>query len=253
MAAGPPSDTAPPKGCIEWLIGDTIKGGAAMYFSPGSKRTLHYWKRKSVVAVLAWIVLFCPGAVLSDTSINSEKNVVKVEWAIPKTDTDHYKIEINKTDSDAEATFPSTTYQYTRQNSYDLIIDEGFCYSVRVQAVDSHGVSSDYSDASVFMLENASKSTSSLQSAPTDFSITENYPNPFNSSTMISFSLPYETAVKLVIYNITGQKVAEPLNMRLASGFHTYSWHPDSLPSGTYFYSLVTDSYAQTKKMLYLK
>ena len=224
-----------------------------MFFSPGSKRTLHYWKRKSVVAVLAWIVMFCPSIVLPDTFLNSEKNAVKVEWTIPGTATDHYKIEIKKTEADEEGAFPTTSYHYTKQNSYDLALDEGYSYSVRVQSVDSYGVLSDYSEAEVFTLKNASKSNTSSQSTPDDFSISENFPNLFNSSTMISFSLPYETAVKLIIYNIAGQKVAEPLNMRLASGFHTYTWHPGNLPSGTYFYTMVTDSYTQSKKMLYLK
>lgn len=85
-----------------------------------------------------------------------------------------------------------------------------------------------------------------------------NFPNPFNPSTTLSFSLPSEMVCKLEIYNIRGQKVKTLLNESLQSGRHSIVWdgkdaHGRSVSSGVYFYRLVTPNRTQTSKMLLMK
>lgn len=88
---------------------------------------------------------------------------------------------------------------------------------------------------------------------PSEFSLSQNYPNPFNPSTKISFSLPKSSIVKLVVYDITGKEIQALVNENLRAGVYEYEWNGIELPSGVYFYRLLTDNYAETKKMILVK
>jgi len=85
-----------------------------------------------------------------------------------------------------------------------------------------------------------------------------NYPNPFNPETTIKFFLGQQSVVKLVIYNIRGQRVATILDELKEAGEHFVIWNGrdfrgEPLPSGTYFYQLTTNDNIFTNKMLLLK
>ncbi len=89
-----------------------------------------------------------------------------------------------------------------------------------------------------------------------------NFPNPFNPSTTISFSLNTENTenTEISIFNIKGQKVKSLVNERLNSGLHSYTWNGDDnsgrvVSSGIYFYKLKTGDgrYTSTKKMILMK
>ena len=95
-------------------------------------------------------------------------------------------------------------------------------------------------------------------SVPAEPRLKNNYPNPFNGSTMIGFSLPKAQRVELSIYNLLGQKVATLVDSELETGFHEVRWnsidrqgHP--LPSGVYFARFLTASTSQTSKLLLIK
>ena len=80
-----------------------------------------------------------------------------------------------------------------------------------------------------------------------------NYPNPFNPTTHISFSLHEAGDVRLDIYNVMGQTVATPVDEYLTSGFHEVEWSASSVASGVYFYRLTAGGISETKRMLLLK
>jgi hypothetical protein len=89
---------------------------------------------------------------------------------------------------------------------------------------------------------------------PAEYSLEQNYPNPFNPSTVIEFSLPEDVAnVKLSIYNMLGEKVAEVVNATLQAGKYQYQWNAQDIATGMYIYELRTDNYVSVKKMLLLK
>jgi hypothetical protein len=93
---------------------------------------------------------------------------------------------------------------------------------------------------------------------PSEFSLSENYPNPFNPETEISFSLPERTQVSLVIYNMLGEKVKTLVNQTMDAGTYSAHWNgkdeaENSLASGIYFYRLKTESFDQTRKMVLMK
>jgi archaellin len=87
----------------------------------------------------------------------------------------------------------------------------------------------------------------------------QNFPNPFNANTMISFSLHKSAQVHLSLYNIKGQKVTTLIHSSLAAGNHQYEWNGknfnnEPVASGIYFYQLKADNkIIATKKCLLLK
>jgi Secretion system C-terminal sorting domain len=93
---------------------------------------------------------------------------------------------------------------------------------------------------------------------PDNYSLAQNYPNPFNPSTTIGYTLPVQSKVKLIVYNILGEVVAALINGQQAAGTHNIVWNAASLSSGVYFYELRTEGnngvkYSQIKKMVLLK
>ena len=85
-----------------------------------------------------------------------------------------------------------------------------------------------------------------------------NYPNPFNPETTISFSISNDSKVNLSIYNIRGQKVRTLIKDQLEKGFHEIIWNSKdkngkSVASGVYFYKFKVGDYQKIKKMLLLK
>ena len=89
--------------------------------------------------------------------------------------------------------------------------------------------------------------------APSVYILEQNYPNPFNPSTNINFSIAKAGKVKIAIYNLLGQEVKLLLNEFKEVGPHTITFDASSLTSGSYFYTLETSQFRQTKKMLLAK
>ncbi len=89
---------------------------------------------------------------------------------------------------------------------------------------------------------------------PVDFSLDQNFPNPFNPSTTIRINVAELTPVSLKIYNSIGQLIATLIdNQILSKGTHLVSWKAESLSSGVYFYSLEAGGKSITKKMMLIK
>jgi len=89
---------------------------------------------------------------------------------------------------------------------------------------------------------------------PTDYLLFQNYPNPFNPTTTIRFDLPKQGLVKLEVYDILGQRVAQLLNTEMQVGRHEIDFSGNILASGVYIYVLnVRDKFFEAKKMILLK
>ncbi|MDD3732801.1 MAG: T9SS type A sorting domain-containing protein, partial [candidate division Zixibacteria bacterium] len=88
---------------------------------------------------------------------------------------------------------------------------------------------------------------------PTDFTLYQNFPNPFNPTTEICFDLPNACNVKLEIFNIMGQKVTTLIDQGLDAGHHTVQWDAGNNASGIYLYKITAGDFVETKKMVLLK
>lgn len=87
---------------------------------------------------------------------------------------------------------------------------------------------------------------------PNDYAIS-NYPNPFNPSTTISYQIPSAGFVTLKVYDILGKEVADLINENKSAGYYNVSFNAGNLPSGIYIYTIQTNGFVQSKKMLFLK
>lgn len=81
----------------------------------------------------------------------------------------------------------------------------------------------------------------------------QNFPNPFNPSTRIGFSISLKSNVKLRVYDVTGRHVRELINKNLESGKYEIEFDASSLPSGIYFYTLTGGHFSETKKMILIR
>lgn len=91
------------------------------------------------------------------------------------------------------------------------------------------------------------------QNVVTDYALSQNFPNPFNPSTVISFSIPQETDVTVRVYNTLGQEVLTLARGQYSAGTHYVTFNGADLSSGIYFYSLSAGKQTITKKMMLLK
>ena len=88
---------------------------------------------------------------------------------------------------------------------------------------------------------------------PKEFSLSHNYPNPFNPSTKISYTIPERTKVSLKVFDLLGSEVIELVNGEVETGSYDITFNAANLPSGVYFYRLQAGVFVQTRKMILLK
>ena len=95
---------------------------------------------------------------------------------------------------------------------------------------------------------------------PESHQLYQNYPNPFNPVTNINFDISKNSYVKLIVFNILGEKATTLINEKLNAGSYTIVWNAADYPSGIYFYRIAihsdrlgTKDYAITRKMLLIK
>jgi hypothetical protein len=88
--------------------------------------------------------------------------------------------------------------------------------------------------------------------------LADNYPNPFNATTKLNFSLKQAGDITLEIYNVLGQKINTLVDGKMDAGHHSIVWDGkndagDIVSSGVYFYKLTTDDYTSSRQMTLLK
>jgi hypothetical protein len=88
---------------------------------------------------------------------------------------------------------------------------------------------------------------------PEGYALEQNYPNPFNPLTRISFVLPEAGEVRLMIYNLAGQPMREPLLQYHTAGRHAIRINASNWPSGLYFYEIQVNGFRALRKMILSK
>jgi len=89
---------------------------------------------------------------------------------------------------------------------------------------------------------------------PEDYNLDQNFPNPFNPVTKINFSIPKSSQVTLKVYDALGKEITTLVNDFKQAGSYSYNFNASlNLTSGIYFYTLISENFTATKKMLLLK
>ena len=120
----------------------------------------------------------------------------------------------------------------------------------------SHKNSSSNNDmfaAKYYLIPGTSKPTGELIEEPKSFNLGDNYPNPFNPSTSIRFSLPTTGLAVLKVYDISGREVAALVDGNTEAGEYEVNFNASHLASGVYFYKLISGSFTDVKKMILVK
>ena len=88
---------------------------------------------------------------------------------------------------------------------------------------------------------------------PSELSLNDAYPNPFNPSTNISFDLPQEMHVNVAVYDVNGRMVSELMNEVKAANTYNVVWNANLNASGVYFVRLTAGSAVHTQKVMLIK
>lgn len=102
-------------------------------------------------------------------------------------------------------------------------------------------------------IESTTDVTEYEQIIPTEFTLFQNFPNPFNPSTTIKYNLPQSGNVTLKIYDLLGSEVTTLIDEEKLAGSYESNFDGSELSSGTYFYSLQSGDFIDTKKMILIK
>ena len=88
---------------------------------------------------------------------------------------------------------------------------------------------------------------------PQKYSLEQNYPNPFNPVTMMKYNIVKDGFVKVAVYDLLGREINTIVNENQKAGTYTVQFDAAGLPSGVYFYKLITNGFTETRKMMLLK
>lgn len=89
---------------------------------------------------------------------------------------------------------------------------------------------------------------------PVEFGLMQNFPNPFNPVTIVSYGIPKKSAVTLKVYDAVGREIATLVNNEIKTeGYYNIEFNASSLPSGIYYYRIEAGSFTDTKKMILVK
>lgn len=185
-----------------------------------------------------------PVELISFSATTDSKNV-NLNWATA-TETNNSGFEIerryDKTDWLEIGFVPGhgTTTEKQNYSYIDQNVNAGI-YSYRLKQVDFDGTF-EYSNE---ILVNV---TASLE-----FTLDQNFPNPFNPNTLIKYSIPKSSQVSLKIFNTLGQEMESLVNEEKQAGTYEVNWNASNLQSGVYFYRIQAGSFIETKKMILLK
>lgn len=94
---------------------------------------------------------------------------------------------------------------------------------------------------------------SSSADFPKEFSLAQNFPNPFNPVTKISFEIPASGFVNLKIYDITGREISSLVNENLNAGTYNVQFDGAGYASGVYFYKITAGNFSEIRKMFLIK
>jgi photosystem II stability/assembly factor-like uncharacterized protein len=88
---------------------------------------------------------------------------------------------------------------------------------------------------------------------PEEYALFENFPNPFNPSTIIKYSIPELSFVTLKVFDVLGNEIVTLINSEIAAGNYEISWNAERVQSGVYFYRIQAGDFVETKKMVLMK
>jgi len=203
-----------------------------------------------------------PAVSVADTTSVVAINVVSKFGLNPASVKIHYAIGASSVYDSIPMTFDSTMF-FQSSGRYKVVLPyETLGTIVKFYITASDSASQAYQSPAaalntVWQLAYGTTDVRPFVVVPEKFALMQNYPNPFNPTTKITFDLARREHVSIIVYNVLGEKVVTLLDAVLDAGTATTRapvvFDAANLPSGVYFYRIVTPSFIATKKMLLLR
>ncbi len=207
--------------------------------------------------VLSSVDLFFGNVAISDHAIRPITITNNGDVVMIGTITGNNEFTIAPTGTDGEAQL-SYHIQAGQSATYDIIFTPAEILTYNQQITITSDDPAHQTNIINVMGQGSLVGNDDSHALPTITSLLGNYPNPFNPSTTISFSLKEKTKVKLEVYNVLGQKVRTLVEKDLPAGMNQVNWNGvdnsgRSVSSGVYFMRMEAGRYSSTKKMIMIK
>jgi hypothetical protein len=180
---------------------------------------------------------------------------IHVSWRPnPERDVQYYGIyRASSMDVETKIANVSATESAYLDNDIEL----GYVYYYRIVAVDSAHNVSEFSDP-VHILADIPSSAGAASSPPTEFELQQNYPNPFNPTTTFTYSVPQQTDISLVIFDVLGRKIRSLITETKAPGIYNIKWDArddagEPVPTGLYFARFTGKDYTEVCRLVLKK
>ncbi len=202
-----------------------------------------------------------PVEITEFTAFHSIDNKIELYWQTA-TEVNNYGFEVQKSEDrtqNSEESWESigfvlgngTTnspkeYSFTDDLNPNLNLTQ---VSYRLKQIDNDGTFA-YSKVVTVDLTSITSVEENIQY---QFAVEQNFPNPFNPTTQIKYSIPSNSLVTLVIYNLLGSQVKTLVNEFQNAGKYNVDFNAEHLSSGVYFYRLSAGRFSETRKLLLLR
>ncbi len=179
---------------------------------------------------------------LASFTANSSTDGVRLEW-VTASETNNRGFEVERNGGNGFSTVAfvegkGTTTSITNYLFTDAVMAGKYTY--RLKQIDFDGTATYSKEVEVDM-------------SPASYNLSQNFPNPFNPSTVIRYAMPVAGNVTLNVYNALGQKVAELVNGFMPAGEHSVDFNAAKLTSGVYFYEIQAGEFRSMRKMILAK
>jgi len=204
----------------------------------------------------------------NDHEINRENYSVSCVWEEASDVDDEvltYKLYLNIQHEELDSTLIFDDLEnnnYTLENLGDLLTDLGIVIAEGDETVDEiiwwveadDGELTTESDERRNLIVLVPTSVSGEKTvSPTEFSLSEPYPNPFNATTTLSYGLPKAANVSLRVFDLTGRLIAILVNGNQSAGFHSIVWNATDVQSSIYIVRIEADEFRSTRKLTLIR
>jgi len=243
-----------------WAVGGANSQGLVYYTSDGGVNWIqqniptteylykvffidenHGWASGHLGTILS-TVNPVPVELTSFTAVSNGNNVTLLWQTTTETNNSGFEVQRKQTEWESIG-FVNGQGTTTKENSYSFVDDNLTAgkYQYRLKQIDFDG-SFEYSEIVNVQVQ-----------APSDYTLFQNFPNPFNPSTTIKYSIPAGGVVKLTVLNAIGEEIETLVNEYKSEGAHEVTFNAKNIPSGIYLYRIETDKFSSVKKMVLLK